>query len=249
MLGEGPALGDRLGPLVLVMGKRQVPTASVQIKAVAEKVERHDHALGVPAGTTGSPGRVPGGLSLLGLLPEREVERGPLLLAALHPRSGFERVEALERQKAVARHLFHVEIDAVGGFVGDAAVQQVAHQDDHVVDVGRRMRRFVRAQHAQGVHGLPPARLELGSHLRLRPALLVGPLNDVVVDIGDVRHVADVEATEQQVAPQHVEDQVVATVTDVRQVVDGGAAHIHRHLPLGAMLQRADRARRGVVKA
>ena len=58
-------------------------------------------------------------------------------------------------------------------------------------DVRRGVRRVVGPEHPERIHGLPPARLELGGHLRLGASLLVGPLDDVVVDVGDVRDVVD----------------------------------------------------------
>ena len=53
-----------LRPLVLVVGEREVLAAAVEVEALAEQVERHHDALGVPArpaaphgdGHDGSPG-------------------------------------------------------------------------------------------------------------------------------------------------------------------------------------------------
>ena len=66
-----------------------MPTA-VEVESLAQQVQGHDDALGVPSGTPRAPRRIPGGLARLGLLPEREVERGVLLLGALHPGAGPE---------------------------------------------------------------------------------------------------------------------------------------------------------------
>ena len=86
-------------------------------------------------------------------------------------------------------------------------------------------------------------------HLGLAAALLGGPGDDVVVDVGDVRHVADLEAPELEEAPQHVEDEGEAAVPEVRDVVDGRAADVHRHAALLAQFEGSDRARRRVVEA
>ena len=56
VLGEAPTERDGLRPLVLVVGEGQVQTTAVQIEPVAQQVETHDHALGVPTGATRSPG-------------------------------------------------------------------------------------------------------------------------------------------------------------------------------------------------
>ena len=47
--------GDGLGPLVLVVREREVQAAAVQVEALAEQVEAHHDALGVPARTAVAP--------------------------------------------------------------------------------------------------------------------------------------------------------------------------------------------------
>ena len=86
-------------------------------------------------------------------------------------------------------------------------------------------------------------------HLGLAAALLRRPGDDVVVDVGDVRHVTDLEAPELEVAAEHVEDEGEAAVAEVRDVVDGRATDVHRHAALLAQFEGADRARRRVVEA
>ena len=246
--GEGLAVGDRLGPLVLVVREGQVLPAAVQVEALAQQVERHDHALGVPAGPARPPGRVPARLARLGLLPQGEVERRALVLVGLHPGPDLQRLERLLGQEPVPVDLGHLEVDPVGRLVGHPLGHQVAHQRHHVLDVLRGVRDVVRAQVAQRVHRLPPAGLELGGHVGLGAPELGGPLDDVVVDVGDVGHVVHLQPVEAQVAPQDVEGQVGPTVADVGQVVDGRAADVHRHLALVAELEGADGARCGVVE-
>ena len=103
VLGEGTSDGDGLGPLVLVVGELEVEAAAVQVEAVAEQVERHHDALGVPARPAVAPGRRPRRLARLGLLPQREVERRALLVVRLDPRAGAQRVERLAGQQPVVR--------------------------------------------------------------------------------------------------------------------------------------------------
>ena len=55
VLREDLAVGDRLRPLVLVVREHQVLPAAVQVEPLAQEVERHDHALGVPPGPTRPP--------------------------------------------------------------------------------------------------------------------------------------------------------------------------------------------------
>ena len=107
-----------------------------------------------------------------------------------------------------------------------------------------------RALHADAVHGLAPDRLALGGDLvgQSRPSR-VGPLDDLVVDVGDVRDVADLEAAPLEVAAQHVEHEREPAVAEVRRPVDGGAAHVHRHLAGLAGLERDDLVPGGVEQA
>ena len=88
VLGKGPAASQGLGPLVLVVGEDQVVTPAVDVEAVAQQVERHGHALDVPAGSSRSPRRVPRGLAGLGCLPEGEVEWVILVIVHFDPGSG-----------------------------------------------------------------------------------------------------------------------------------------------------------------
>jgi hypothetical protein len=61
--------GDRLGAFILVVRELKVKATDVQIKAVAEKCEGHDDALGVPARSALTEGSGPAGLAGFGELP------------------------------------------------------------------------------------------------------------------------------------------------------------------------------------
>ena len=111
---------DRLGALVLVVREDEVLTPAVEVEALPEEGERHDDALGVPAGPAGAPRGRPRGLARLRLLPEGEVERRPLLLVHLDSRTRAQRVEALVGQQPVVRDGRDREIDAVARLIRDA---------------------------------------------------------------------------------------------------------------------------------
>src|SRR5439155_25919255 len=99
--GEGPAVGHRLGPLVLVMRESEVEATAVEVEALPQQVEGHHDALRVPPRPAVTPRRGPVRLTRLGQLPQGEVERRPLLLVDLHPGTGPEGVEGLAGEKAV----------------------------------------------------------------------------------------------------------------------------------------------------
>src|SRR6266581_3023893 len=76
---EGSAVGAlALRDLVLVMGKLQVGASAVDVEMFSEQPGSHRRALDVPSGAPGTPRRRPaclGGIAVLGMFPEYEVER------------------------------------------------------------------------------------------------------------------------------------------------------------------------------
>ena len=134
------------------------------------------------------------------------------------------------------------EVHAVGGLVGVAARRRA-----------RRSARPSRSTYAvacgSSVGRLTPI-ASIASHQTasqsaaissVEPRPRVGAVDDVVVDVGDVRDVADLEARPLEVAAQHVEHEREAAVAEVRRAVDGRPAHVHRHLARLARRELADR--------
>ena len=159
MPGEVLAVADRLGALVLVVRELQVLAAAVDVEALAEQVERHDDALGVPARTPRPPRRVPRRLARLGLLPEDEVDRAALLLDRLHACARPQGVDRLAGEQAIVLDPLGLEVHAVGGLVGDAVLDEASDEIDHALDVGGRVRIVVGPFDAERVHGPVPHRL------------------------------------------------------------------------------------------
>jgi hypothetical protein len=93
------------------------------------------------------------------------------------------------------------------------------------------VRHVVGSTHAQFVHRVEPGPLVRVRELRLAGAALGGTGDDLVLDVGDVAHVGDVEADPLEVATDHVEHERGASVAHVGDVVDRRAAHVHRDLP------------------
>ena len=192
--GERPAPTDRLGALVLVVREGEVDPTAVQIEPVAQKIERHHGALDVPPGPARTPRRVPRRLTGLGLLPQGEVERVPLVLVDFDPSAGPQRLERLPGQQPVIGDGFDREVDAVTGLVGDAAVDQRGDVVDHLRHIRGRVRLRVGREDAQVVHGIPPRllvclddlilRLQLGN-FRLR---LVRDLPGAFLDLVEEAH-------------------------------------------------------------
>ena len=179
--------------------------AAVQVEALAEQVEAHHDALAVPAragpsphgdGHDGSPGlasfhstKSAGWRLLLGA--------EDLALAA----AGEHVVERLVGEQAVVLAPSRRQVHAVVGGVGAADLDELADHRDHLVDVLGGVRHVVGPGDAEA---RPWASNQTASHLRgdvlPRAALGVGPVDDLVVDVGDVGDEPDVEPGPAQVA-------------------------------------------------
>ncbi len=240
--GELAAEHDGVGPLVLVMGELEVEAAGVQVETVTQQVEAHGHALGVPARAAVAPRRRPGGLAGLGQLPEHEVEGAALLLppALVHPLGGPQVPEVLLGQEAVALDLRHRQVHTVGGWVGRSLLDELLYDLDHPLYEGRGPWRLGGTEGAEPVHRRPPLGLVPAcQHAGVLPPL-VGPVDDVVVDVGDVRDVAYPQAAPLEESAEDVVGEDGPAVAHVGQVVDGGPADVQRHLAGIAEAELAD---------
>ena len=92
------------------------------------------------------------------------------------------------------------------------------------------MRNIGRALHAQFAHGLEPHVFALLGDVLPGATFVVGTIDDLVVDVGDVGGEAHIEARIREVPTQDVVDQGGATVTEVGWPVDRGAAEIDADL-------------------
>ncbi len=246
--GKGPPARDGLGSLVLVVRENEIDPPAVQVEPLAQKVERHDHALGVPAGPTGTERRVPARLARFGLLPEREVDRRALLRVHLDTRTRLERVERLVGEQSVAVDLLDAQVHPRRGLVRETPIDQVGDQAHHRLDVLGGVRHVVGPQDPEGVGGLPPRPFELVGDLGLGPALGGGPGDDLVVDVGHIRDVVHFQPAEDQVSPQDVEDEPSPAVADVGHLIDGEAARVKRNVPRVTKCERPHGARGRVVE-
>ena len=154
---------------------------------------------------------------------------------------------ATVRERAVVGQRRDLEVDALAlDHVRAARGDQLGDQLLHLLDEVGRVRHVVGPQHVEPVELLPVGRLVGARELAFGRAPLVGPADDLVLDVGDVADVGDRVAPPLQVAPDHVERHRGAAVTDVRNVVDGRAADVHRHLARPARHELDLGARGGV---
>src|SRR5437762_13043189 len=93
------------------MRKLQFLTAAVNFEMRSQQFRAHRRALDMPAGTPVAPGRLPEGLTLLGALPQDEIERVALGGVDLDPLPGTQIFRRFPRELAVTRTLPDRDID------------------------------------------------------------------------------------------------------------------------------------------
>jgi hypothetical protein len=96
--------------------------------------------------------------------------------------------------------------------------------------VGRGPGLRVRRQDAEGIrirmHGLDEPIGQGAEGL----AVVIGAIDDLVVDVGDVAHIVDVEPLGPQVTGHHVEHHHDPRMPEVAEVIYRHAADVHAHL-------------------
>ena len=152
-----------------------------------------------------------------------------LVLGAEHfavATTGKQALKVLIRQEAVVVHGFDAEIHTIGGDVRAIDSDQFANHLDHLVDIFGCVRNIGGAGHIEALHRVEPHVFALSSDLLPRAVLAFGPVDDLVVDVGDVADQTNLNAGPLEIATQHVVYQRGTAMTEVRWSVDSGAAEI-----------------------
>ncbi|MNX70705.1 hypothetical protein D3C86_1019760 [compost metagenome] len=231
-VGVGLAGGRfALGDFVFVVRELKIAAATMNVEGLTEAAGGHHRAFDVPARTPGAPRRFPARLARLGGFPQHEVQRVLLGLVDFDARADAQVFDLLARQLAVAHELGDAVVHvAIARGVGVTLVDQGLDHRVHARDVIGGTRLHVRLLDVQArfvfVHRRDHA---LGQRFE-RLAVLVGPIDDLVVDVGDVAHVGQVVAAEAQPARHQVERDHAAAVAQVAVVVHGHPADVHAHL-------------------
>ena len=137
-------------------------------------------------------------------------------------------------QLAVVRIGFGAEVHiAVRGKVGVAGIEQLLHNADNCVHGFGRAGMHGRLADAEALRvRVVFLDIAVGNHV-IGHAFLVGLVNHLVVDIGEILHELHLIAAVFKVAAQQVEHDERARVADVEIVVHGRAAGIHFDLARG----------------
>src|SRR5205823_8266600 len=165
-------------------------------------------------------------------LPEREVDRAPFLLVDFDARAGaLEQVaDCAVRQLAIAREGVDLEVDALTlDHVRATALYELGDQRLHLADEVRRMRHVVGTTDVETIERAQVLFLEPAREGQLGRSDLCRPLDDPILDVGDVAHERHAVPAPFEIAPDRVEHHRIAAVAEVRKVVRGRPAHVYRH--------------------
>ncbi|MBA7561529.1 hypothetical protein ES708_03167 [subsurface metagenome] len=135
---------------------------------------------------------------------------------------------------AVVGVFAYPEIDAAAGGIGKALVNQAGYYLNdfwHLLG-GAGIDVSLRLDDIQGFHIFLKTVGVLLGKLGGGNAALVGAVDNLVVDIGDVLHVLDPVIAEPEVAPDDIKDDIAHGVADVGVVVGGDAADVYLNLVL-----------------
>ncbi len=237
----------RLGNLVLMMGKDQIHPAAVDIEGLAEMSNGHGGTLNMPAGPSLPPRTRPGRLTGLGTLPEGEIHRMAFPLIYIHPRACLEIIQSTFGEPAVIRILCHFKVDVPIHLVCQTLPNQSFGQPHNV---GHMLSRFGfdgRRPYAQFPHVIVIGLNEFGRDLVTTHTLLVRPLNNLVIDVGEILGKLDPIAGVFEIPANHIEYQRAPRMPDMAIVIDRHAAHIHPHGLRHERLERLLLSTEGIV--
>ena len=255
--GEPPSSGVGLSLLVFVVRETQVDATAVDVELLPQVAPGHGRALQVPAGAPATPRGIPRRrvrLGGFGSLPQGEI--APVTLASfgggvnlVFVLGGEHVLQILVRERAVVPQRMHVEIDVpVAVRVGVAAFHQTLHEGDLVGDMRSGARFKSRRQQPQDVVGLSEFALEPGRPGPPRHPGLGGLVQDLVVNVGDVANVDNVQAFTAQPTDQGVVGHGGTQVPNVGAALHGGATQVDAHLPFVHRPEGLELAAGGVIQ-
>jgi len=210
----------------------------MDIEGVAEIFSTHRRALDMPARSARTPGAVPGRFARLRPLPQDEVHRVSFLLVDRNPRPGLHVVEVAVGELAVPGKAVDRIIDVVARLVGHALGDQFGDEADHLGDVLGGLRFQVGSVDAESVHVDIELVDEAIGEFCGGGVLFGRPVDDLVVDVGEVADIGHPQAAIAEIADDHVEGEGGAGVSYMAVVVRGDAAHIELDMSRFERLER-----------
>lgn len=180
----------------------------------------------MPAWTARPPRTVPDRFPRFGLLPQCEVHGVVFSGVHLDTHPGLHLFETPSGEGTVGGKLFHREKDVSFHLIGHTLFHQGSDEGDDFRDVVGRPWFVIRWSHAQSLHVLLKfPDVSFGQQSGCYP-FFPGPVDDLVVHIGEVADIRDLIAFIPEIADDGVEDDHGSGVADMAAVIDGDAADI-----------------------
>ena len=220
-----------LRDLVFMVREHQVVAAAVDIETVAQQFAGHGGAFDMPAGATAPPRAVPAGLIGGGGLPQHEIHRIAFIGRDLDPGTRDHVIDGAARQPPIGGVAFDGKQHMALGGIGMTARDQGFDHRDHGGDVIGRAGHGVRLQRADGGHVIEIPLGRLAGDLGDIAARFLCPRDDLIVHIGEVAHIGHgigaIDVAQQAI--ERVEHHHGAGIAQMRAVINGRPADIHRH--------------------
>src|SRR5512143_592530 len=210
--------------------KDEVLAAGVDVEGFAQMLEPHGRTFDVPAGPSRAPGAVPGGLSLLRRLPESEVEGVLFSFVYFDAGACLQFFEVPFGELAVLLETGYAAIHVASDGISVSLLYEALDDFDHLRNVLRGLWLHIRPADAQALHVLLVGGDIFGGNLGGTDALFLRAVDDLVVDIGEIPHVRDVEPSSPKVALDQVKGHGPARMAKMGKVVDRHAARVHGDL-------------------
>ena len=236
--------------LVFVVREHQVFAAGVQVEALAQKLHSHGRALQMPSRPPAANGRIPRCLAGLGGLPQRKISRRIfLVLIQIDARAVFHPGQIFFAQLAILGKGSQTKVPAsVLCLVSRSRCSQLLDQLDHAWNVLSGASDDFRVLDAQRVHILKKSPLKACRILADGDARRRSVADDLVVHVGNVHYMENLDARQLEKTPQHVHLEKSAEVADVAVVINGRAAGVHtQRLAVGGR-ERVDLSRKSIEK-
>ena len=209
----------------------------MDVKSFAQQFATHGRALDVPTRTSSAKGAGPFhvvGFSGLGRFPQHKVQRvlfAALFVADRHAFTRVQFVQGLARQLAVTGELAHGKVHiAIAGAIRQAFLLQRADHGQHLRHIVGGAGLQLRPLDTQGIGVLVQGVDHAIGQAADGFAVFNGALDDLVVNVGDVAHVSDLQARGAQPTLHDVECHHGPRMPQMAQVVHRHAAHVHAHM-------------------
>ncbi len=237
---------DALRYLAFMVWKHQVETTSVYVESLAEIFRAHGGAFEMPSRETFAPRRGPMHYMLRsGLLPEGEIERVALLVLPVERTGGVAQLVDVASGKLAVAMVFvvflNVEVDRTLADIGISGFKYPLDVFYLLYDMPRSVRLDARRKHVERIHvAVVAVQIHL-HHLHRLKLLETGFLRDFVLagisvmlqmaHIGDVAHIAHLQAEMTQIAVKDIKSDGRTGVAQMGVAIDSRAADIHAHVP------------------